>query len=108
MNSEEFKEISARLDRIEQLSLMNVKPIIRSEEAAAFAGTSIEHLHHLTSTRQIPYYKMGNKLYFKKSELEQWMTKRRVMTEEEIDSAATTYVVTERWNAKPEANRGQI
>lgn len=93
MSSEEFKEISARLDRIEQLATMSAKPIISTEEAAIFIGTSVNHLHRLTSTRQIPYYKKGGRLYFKKTELEHWMTRTKVKSEEEIDSEATTYCV---------------
>ena len=59
-----------------------------------FTGLSKGHLYRLTSNRQIPYFKKNRKLYFKKSELEEWMLERRIPTEEEIQSQATTYLAT--------------
>ena len=66
------------------------------EEAAAFTGFSEGHLYRLTSGKQIPHYKKCRKLYFKKSELEEWMLERRVSTQAEIESRAVTYTALHR------------
>lgn len=91
MSSDEFNELSARLERIERLSLLQAKPILDIKEASLFIGFSIAHIYRLTSTRQIPHFKKGAKLLFKKDDLEAWMTETRVMTGEEIEKRAATY-----------------
>lgn len=94
MSSEEYNAISERLDRIEQLALINTKPILDVKEAATFTGFSVKHLYRLTSTKQIPHFKKNAKLLFKKSELEDWLTEQKILTTAEINRKATTYAVT--------------
>lgn len=90
MSEDIMAEIGQRFDRLEQLTLIGAKPVLNFEEAVAFTGLSKGHLYRLTSEKQIPYYKKCRKLYFKKSELEAWLLERRVPTQDEIDSQATT------------------
>ena len=42
--------------------------------------------YKLTMERQIPHYKMGKKLYFRKDELDNWINKGKVKTQEEISA----------------------
>ena len=44
MSSEEYNAINERLDRIEQLALINTKPILDVKEAATFTGFSLSYL----------------------------------------------------------------
>lgn len=90
MSDDVMAEIGQRFDRLEQLALIGAKPVLNFEEAVAFTGLSKGHLYRLTSEKQIPYYKKCRKLYFKKSELEDWLLERRIATQAEIDSRATT------------------
>ena len=92
MSSEEYKQINSRLDRIEQLTLIGVKNVLSLEETAALTGFSVGHLYRLTSQKQIPHFKKNRKLYFRKSDIEDWMTEKRVLTGSEIESKATTYM----------------
>ncbi len=98
MSNEEFSDISARLDRIEQcierLALTKAKPILDIREAADYTGFSVKHLYRLTASNQIPHYKKNNKLLFKKTELEHWLTEHKVPTVTEINQRATTYTAT--------------
>lgn len=94
MSSDEYNALNERLDRIEQLALINTKPILDVKEAATFTGFSVKHLYRLTSTKQIPHFKKNAKLLFKKSELEEWLTEQKVLTTAEINRKATTYTVT--------------
>lgn len=89
-----MEDISNRLDRIERLTLISSKTVLDIEEAAAFTGYSESHIYNLTSRRAIPHYKKNRKLYFRKSELEEWLLERQVKTNREIMSEAATYVST--------------
>lgn len=86
--------INARLDRIEKLTLLSAKTVFDLNETALFTGLSKAHIYRLTSEKQIPHFKKAKKLYFKKSELENWMLENRVKTNNEILSMASTYIAT--------------
>lgn len=89
-----LQDLSEQIGRVERLALIGAKPVLDLDEAALFTGLSKGHLYRLTSEKQIPHYKKNRKLYFKKTELEAWLLEERVLTAAEIDSQATTYVVT--------------
>ena len=89
-----LQDLSCQIERVERLALIGAKTILGLDEAVLFTGFSKGHLYRLTSERQIPHYKKSRKLYFKKSELEAWMLEDKVQTAEDIESQATTYVVT--------------
>ena len=73
-----------QLDRIERYSLLAAKSVLNVEEAAMYLGMSPSYVYKLTMRNQIPYYKPNGKVvYFKKDELEAWMTQNRVATAEE-------------------------
>ena len=91
---EEFQAMTEKLDRIERLSLIAAKPVLLVDEAAIFTGFSVQHLYRLTSAKQIPHYKKDRKLYFKKSELEEWMTETPCASLKDINSQAATYCST--------------
>lgn len=86
--------ILERLDRIERLALIGAKSILSLDEAILYTGFSKSFLYRMTSTRMIPHFKRNGKLYFKKSELEEWILDKKIATKWEIDSAASTYVAT--------------
>jgi len=72
----------------ERLEAAN-KNVMDAREAAAFLGVSMSHLYKLCHTRKIPYYKPQGKLsYFKREELEQWLLKNRVASDEELERQA--------------------
>lgn len=92
--SEEFQELTSKIDRLEKIALLGAKNVLTIDDVALITGFTKGHIYRLTSNRQIPYFKKNRKLYFKKSELEEWMLERRIPTEEEIQSQATTYLAT--------------
>lgn len=94
MSSEEYNQLNYRLDRIERLALIGAKNVLSLEETSELTGFSIGHLYRLTSQKQIPHFKKNRKLYFLKSDIEEWLTERRVLTNSEIESKATTYMAT--------------
>lgn len=89
-----LEDLSNKLDNIRELTLIGAKTVLNLEETALFTGLSIGHLYRLTSGKQIPHFKKNRKLYFKKAELEDWMLEQKILTEDEIQSRASTYVAT--------------
>lgn len=90
----EIQDLSRKLDRIEQLTIISSKKVLDLSEAAMFTGYSESHIYNLTSKKAIPHYKKNRKLFFKKDELEDWMLERQVKTDNELDNKATSYVKT--------------
>lgn len=91
----ELKEyMDARFDRLEIAARLGAKEVLDIEETALLTGYKVKGLYTLTSEKRIPHYKKNGKLYFKKTELEAWLTENKVLTEAEIHSKAVTYTAT--------------
>lgn len=86
--------LSDKLDSLSRMTLIGAKSILDLEETCLFTGMSKGHLYRLTSGRQIPFFRKNRKLYFRKSDLEQWMTETPCASLKEIDSMAQTYCAT--------------
>lgn len=84
------------LQEIKEAALIGAKPVLTMADAAQFMGVSKANLYKLVSTKRVPHYKSeGGKLtYFKREELEQWLTAVRVPTNEELEAQAVTRSVT--------------
>ena len=53
-------------------------------------------IYKQTSTREIPHYKKGKKLFFKKVEIDTWLFKNKVKTMEDLQREATKYSIQKR------------
>ena len=92
-----MENIQIQLDRIERNTLLASKKVLTFEDVALITGLSKSYLYKLTSTNQIPHYKpSGKQLYFDREEIENWLRRNKIATEEETNSTATNYVVTGR------------
>lgn len=59
--------------------------ILNASKAAEFLSMTKGLLYKLTSQHRLPYYKpCGKRIFFRKSELDQWLNKGRVATEAEL------------------------
>ena len=85
-------EVNERLARIERLITIGSKNVFTTDEVALLLGISTSRVRHMVCDREIPHYRRGNKVYFKKSEIEDWQLSQRVPTNEEINNKATTHV----------------
>ncbi|MDL2297315.1 helix-turn-helix domain-containing protein [Bacteroidales bacterium OttesenSCG-928-B11] len=94
--------ILSELQEIKQLTLLGAKQALTMSDAALLTGLSKSHIYKLVCAKQIPYYKsQGGKLtYFDKDELNKWLLQHRVLTTDEIEQEATTYVVTGKFPKK--------
>lgn len=91
MTSEMKEYMDERFDRLERAAMIGAKPVLGVEEAAEFTGYTTRGIYQLTREKRIPHYKKNGRLYFKKEELVDWMTERKVLTENEIHGKAVTY-----------------
>lgn len=90
--SEEFQELSSKIERLEKIALLGAKNVLTIDDVALITGFTKGHIYRLTSGQKIPHYKPnGRILYFKKEEIEDWMLQNKIKTTAEIESAATTY-----------------
>ena len=88
-------EIKEQLDRIEQYSLIAAKNVLNIKEAAIILGMTVRGVRENVRKHILPCYKPNiNLLYFKKSELEDWMMQNRSKSIAEIESEAAAYCVT--------------
>ena len=88
-------EIKEQLDRIEQYTLIAAKNVLNIQEAASILGMTVEGVRYNVRNNTIPCYKPNvNRIYFKKSELEDWMMQNRSKSMKEIESQAAAYCET--------------
>jgi len=63
------------------------KNIFTVDEVVNYTGFSQKQIYKLTSTRQIPHYKpSGRKLFFKKNEIDEWITRGRIDTLDDLSN----------------------
>ena len=66
--------------------MMQDKNILTVDDLIDYTGYSQKQIYKLTSTRAIPHYKPnGRKLFFKRNEVDAWITKGRVKTMNELN-----------------------
>lgn len=91
---ENTPSIDQRLQVIETL-LLSQKTVLNFDEMATYTGLSKSHLYKLTSTGGVPCYKpKGKHIFFSKAEIDQWLLQNRKATADEIESKASTYLLT--------------
>ena len=104
-----FEVIIQRLDKIERLIYELKKPntittnnesysteILNMNQAVDYLTLTKSAIYKFTSGRGIPHFKRGKKIYFKKSELDEWLTKNRISTNEELEQEAMNYILIKR------------
>lgn len=92
-----MKDLSKRLEALEHNALLAglaSKKVLTTSEAAIYLGWSLSYLYKKTALKEIPHYcPMGKTLYFDREELECWMKRIRVKTNEEAQEDAQSYLV---------------
>jgi excisionase family DNA binding protein len=87
--SQELLELRSILSK----SLTALKETLDLEEAAMYVKQSRSYLYKLTSQNLIPHYKPnGKKIYFKRSELDEWALKNKVYSAYELEQKAVNHL----------------
>lgn len=96
-----FELIIDKLNNIENLlktvmkndnGTVTITEVLNLNQTAEYVSLSKSAIYKKTSERTIPHFKRGKKLYFKRSELDDWLTDMRIFTKAEIDKKATDYI----------------
>ncbi|MBU1369712.1 MAG: helix-turn-helix domain-containing protein [Bacteroidetes bacterium] len=70
------------------------KEVLSLAEASQLTGISASDLYKRTSNRSIPFFKPSGKLiFFRRTELEAWLTSNRVSTVMEIEEKAMKFQI---------------
>tara|TARA_R110002051_G_scaffold238501_1_gene299278 strand:- start:718 stop:1020 length:303 start_codon:yes stop_codon:yes gene_type:complete len=89
--------IIERLNSIEKLLVEQQtmqKQVLNFNETCKYLELSQSHLYKLTSTGAIPHYKPnGKKIYFNRTELDNWLLRNRIDSQYEIDQQAANFLI---------------
>lgn len=89
MTHDEIKQLAGEIG---SSLLLAQKEILTFEEASKYTGLKKSYLYKLTAAKQIPHYKPNGKTcYFKRAELEDWLTANPVATVDELNAEALNY-----------------
>lgn len=87
------KLISEKFSRLENLLLLQKKKLTL-KEAALYTGYKESYLYKLTAAKKIPHSKpSGGAVFFDREELEQWLSRNKVKTNEEIENEANFFKI---------------
>ncbi|MDM1043075.1 MULTISPECIES: helix-turn-helix domain-containing protein [Empedobacter] len=79
--------------KIEEQNLLQ-KEVLTFNDVCKYLDISASHLYKLTSQKQIPHFcPQGKKLYFNRTEIDQWLMRNRQETTEDIETAAANYLI---------------
>lgn len=69
------------------------KEVLTLSEALEYTGFSKSYMYKLTHWGRIPHYKPGGKMiFFNRVELENWLMKNRVRSNDEVEKEAIKYL----------------
>jgi excisionase family DNA binding protein len=88
------KDVPNTIEDEKGKSYLLQKEVLSFEEARIYLDNiSSSYLYKLTSARKIPHYcPTGKLIYFKRSELEEWVFSNRRKTTDEMNTEAETYL----------------
>lgn len=95
-----FELILEKLDKIEKaiaklntsVPIVGVNHPMDIKELSAYLKISKSAIYKMTSSNDIPHYKSGKRLYFKKSEIDEWVFSNRIKTNDDIEKEAMEYI----------------
>lgn len=71
----------------------NIEEILSLNEAAKFLKVSKSFIYKMTSQKLIPHYiPSGKKIFFKKSDLENWLLKNRIPPSSEVEADTESFL----------------
>lgn len=94
MTPEELEKLALAIGR---KVLFAQKEVLTLEEVAQYTGLKKSYLYKLTASKSIPHYKPnGKNCFFKRTELEDWLTTNPVATAADLTASAQAYCMTKK------------
>lgn len=81
--------ILKELEQIKVFAMLGAKNVLTLDEAALVMNVTPKYLYKLISERAITHYKPNRFVYFLKSDVEAWLTKNRVLSNDAIHEEAS-------------------
>ncbi|MBF2707749.1 helix-turn-helix domain-containing protein [Flavobacterium soyangense] len=79
---------------LQQQNLLR-KDVLNLNEACSYLDISASHLYKMTSQKLIPHFcPQGKKLYFNRTQLDEWLQRNRQDSADEIETMAANYLLT--------------
>jgi hypothetical protein len=88
MSEQDFYAGITALMRVQSKNVLNI------DDVSVMLDVTPNRVRHMVNDRIIPHYKQNGKLYFRKSEIEDWLTAHRVPTNDEINAVGVTRCAT--------------
>lgn len=89
MTQEELDKLAAAIG---ENVLLAQKEVLTLDEVARYTGMKKSSLYKLTSEQKIPHYKPnGKNCFFRRTELEDWLTTNPVATVADLNGRAQAY-----------------
>lgn len=88
------------IEEFKQLQPAPTNAPLGIKEVAALLGQEISTIYEKTSKKLIPHFKKGNKLYFDRAELWEWIKRGKVKTQAQIGGEAAAYLLSENKNSR--------
>ena len=89
---EKLEHIQNAISLIEKKSAADEQKFLNIDQVSDFIGLSKSSVYGLTHKRIIPHYKNGKRLYFNKSEIVDWITSCKVVTNEDMRMNVDEYL----------------
>lgn len=72
---DKFTKEAVKAAEISSEKLINIinKPVLNRVEASIFLGVSIRHIDNLTRRMELPFFKSGSRILFKRSNLDEYI-----------------------------------
>ncbi len=70
----------------------NEEDFMNIDQVSSFIDLSKPTVYGLTHIQKIPYFKASSRLYFKKSDIVNWITSSKVNTKQELNQMADEYI----------------
>jgi predicted DNA-binding transcriptional regulator AlpA len=96
--------IEQRLETVERLLTDQTDEVLDVDALQAMTGISRSAIYQKTCSRngeapELPHFKRGKRLYFRRSEIVAWMTEHRVKDRSQIEQEAANFSIRSRRNA---------
>lgn len=74
--------------------LLKQKEILTIDEVSNYTSFEKSYIYKMTSSRVIPHYKTagGKKIFFRKDEIDEWLTSKKIKTKLELNNEADKYL----------------
>ena len=88
---EKLNSIETAIEKLNTAS-KSEEDFMNIDQVSSFIGLAKSTVYGLIHKQKIPYFKASKRLYFKKSDIVNWITSSKVKTKQELNQMADEYI----------------